>query len=77
MEEDYTAELPKIVKGTGINLLGAVSRTLFGFIFVFILARFLDTTELGLFYLGISVTMLLKRVKRRLDAFLIMFLSLA
>ena len=51
----YIQDLLKIVKGTGINLLGNIAWQLLGFVYVVILAKMLNTNDLGLYYLGITV----------------------
>lgn len=44
-----------MVKGTSINFAGAIFRDILGFFYVFLLAKFLNTNDLGLYYLGVSV----------------------
>ena len=48
-------ELRHIARGTSFNFLGAISRNLLGFAFVFILARIMNSGEVGLFFLGVNV----------------------
>ena len=43
------------MRGAGINFLGAVSRSLLGFVVVFVLARILSAPEMGLFFLGFNI----------------------
>lgn len=54
-EKSYLPELPKVAKGAGINLVGAIIRDTLGFLYVLLLAKFLTTHELGLYYLGVTI----------------------
>jgi O-antigen/teichoic acid export membrane protein len=47
-------ELENVVKGTSLNFLGAISRSLFGTLLVFVLAKIMTNEEMGLFFLGIN-----------------------
>lgn len=51
-------DLRNVAKGASFNFIGAVSRSLLGFLLVFVLARTLSTEDAGLFFLGINILML-------------------
>lgn len=50
-------QLGLVAKGTSYNFIGALARNIFGFLFIFTLAKVLTVHDLGLFYLGVSVIM--------------------
>lgn len=48
-------ELNNVAKGTSLNFIGAISRSLLGTLLVFVLAKIMTVDEMGLFFLGINV----------------------
>lgn len=48
-------EFPRVARGAGYNFFGALSRSLLGFVAVFVLARILSASEMGLFFLGLNI----------------------
>ena len=55
-------DLKQIVSGTGINLIGSVSRTIFNFLYAVFLALFLSPGNVGLYYLGFTIFSILGTV---------------
>jgi O-antigen/teichoic acid export membrane protein len=54
-EEHYFHKLMQIVKGTSINFFGSIASHVLGFLYVFLLTKFLNTRDLGLYYLGFTI----------------------
>jgi len=48
-------ELGNVTRGASLNFLGAISRSLLGTLFVFVLAKIMTVDEIGLFFLGTNV----------------------
>jgi O-antigen/teichoic acid export membrane protein len=53
------SNLKKIVQGSGINFVGSVGRQISGFIFIWIIARYLTKDQLGLYFLAFNIIMFL------------------
>ena len=52
----YSSNLEKVAKGAGINLSGSILGKAIVFINTLLLAKLLTTSELGVFFLGLSIT---------------------
>jgi O-antigen/teichoic acid export membrane protein len=77
-EKPSIPELPRVARGAGLNFIGAVSRSLLGFAAVFVLARIMSATELGLFFLSLNILMFTAIIGiAGLDAGLRRFVSIA
>ena len=72
------SELPRVAKGASFNFLGAISRSLLGFIFIYALARILTAEQMGLFSLGANIVMFITIIGiAGLDAGLRRFISIS
>ena len=70
--------LHKVASGASFNFIGAISRSLLGFLFVFVLARTLEAQEVGIFFLGLNIIMLVAILAiSGLDVGLRRFISIA
>ena len=56
---DGPAQIAGLAKGASLNFVGAISRSILGFVFVFFLARILSQEEAGLFFLALNILMFL------------------
>lgn len=54
-ESSAVPEIGYVGKGTSYNFLGAISRSLLGFLYVYALAKILSVDEMGLFFLGVNI----------------------
>lgn len=55
----HADDLARVATGTGINLIGSVSRTVLYFLYSVFLAAFLDPAGVGLFFLGFTILQVL------------------
>ena len=51
----HSGDLFEVLKGTSINFMGYVIWQLLGLGYVYLLARFLSSNDLGLYYLGVTI----------------------
>ena len=51
----HSVDLFEVLKGTSINFIGYVIWQLLGLGYVYLLARFLSSNDLGLYYLGVTI----------------------
>lgn len=58
-EEVFAQDLGRVARGSTINFIGSIVRTVLTFLYAFFLASFLDESSVGLFFLGFSALMLL------------------
>lgn len=70
-------ELPTIARGAGINFIGTLIGKILAFLFAIFIARMLIPAELGLYYLGLTVTSFLVVLSAfGLDSGVLRFVSL-
>lgn len=58
----YSGNLTKIIRGAGVNLSGSIFGRVILLIHTLLLARLLTTSELGLYFLGLTITYVLTMI---------------